>query len=108
MCELLAAFASQNVDVKLSPSQLIAHGEPCGDPDGWAVAFLDATDAQVWRDPHPTKDNPWVACLGTHLVSTRLALAHIRRLPVVVSVLQIRNLSYLEHRAFNRTRGLRL
>ncbi|MGB8397561.1 class II glutamine amidotransferase [Bradyrhizobium sp.] len=79
MCELLAVSASRNVDVALSLTRLAAHGGSDGQPDGWGAAFLDATDAQVWRDPHPAKDSPWVACLAAHPVSTRLALAHIRR-----------------------------
>jgi predicted glutamine amidotransferase len=79
MCELLAVSASEPVDVKLSFGRLAAHGGSGGQPDGWGVAFLDGTDARIWRDPHAAAVSPWVACLAEHPVASSLVVAHIRR-----------------------------
>ncbi len=79
MCELLGLSASAPVDVTLSFGHLAAHGGPGGHPDGWGVAFLDGTDARVWRDPYAAATSPWVRCLADNPVTSRLVVAHIRR-----------------------------
>lgn len=79
MCELLGLSASAPVDVNLSFGRLARHGGPSGQPDGWGIAFLDDTDAEVWRDPHAAATSPWAHHLAHKSISSQTVVAHIRK-----------------------------
>lgn len=79
MCELLGLSASAPVDVNLSFGRLAQHGGPGGQPDGWGIAFLDETDAEVWRDPHSAAASPWAHHLAHKSIRSRTVVAHIRK-----------------------------
>lgn len=50
-----------------------------GNPDGWGVAYADASDVRILREPMPAADSPLVGFLGQHGPASTTVVSHIRR-----------------------------
>ena len=80
MCELLAISARFPTTVELSLDELARHGGETGPHrDGWGVAFMQAGDALVLREPEAASESRLLACAKHHTVRSSIVLAHIRR-----------------------------
>ncbi len=56
--------------------------EASGSPDGWGVAYLHETDAQLIREPAPAMNSPLVTFLGSHGPASDLVVSHVRHATV--------------------------
>ena len=83
MCQLLGMSASEPLNLRFSWKKFAMRGsEFSGNPDGWGVAYLDGTDAQLIREPAPAADSPHVAFLESHGPASDMILSHVRRATV--------------------------
>ena len=79
MCELLALSSSRLARLTFSLHTLASRGGAPGNArDGWGVAFYQAEDAALFREPDAAVDSPLVRFLESHGPSTKLAISHIR------------------------------
>lgn len=79
MCELLALSSSHPSQLTFSLHTLAAHGGVSGSShDGWGVAFYQARDVALFREPTAAADSALVRYLETQGPVTELAISHIR------------------------------
>ncbi len=80
MCQLLGVSARAPVRMSLSWDEFALRGsEQGGNPDGWGVAYADATDVRLVREPCPAVDSELVAFLGRHGPAATTVVSHVRR-----------------------------
>ena len=75
MCELLALSSRWPTAVTLS---LSAFAEHRGSADGWGVAFYDAGDVRLYKEPEFAAESAWLASIRQRQLTSPLILAHIR------------------------------
>lgn len=79
MCELLAVSMSEPAQLTFSLHTLASRGGAEGRTrDGWGVAFYQAGDVALFREPGAAADSALVRFLEEHGPATRLAISHIR------------------------------
>jgi predicted glutamine amidotransferase len=79
MCELLAVSMSEPAQLTFSLHTLAARGGAAGRTrDGWGVAFYQANDVALFREPGAAADSALVRFLEAQGPATRLAISHIR------------------------------
>lgn len=80
MCQLLGVSVRSPTCMRFSWERFSIRGsEEAGNPDGWGVAFVDANDARLLREPVPAVDSPLVAFLGEHGPPALTVISHVRR-----------------------------
>ena len=80
MCQLLGLSSASPVRLSFSWQHFALRGsEAGGNPDGWGVAYADARDARVLREPVPAVDSPLVTFLGQHGPASTTVVSHVRR-----------------------------
>ena len=75
MCELLALSSRHPTAVTLSLSAFARHR---GSADGWGVAFHDAGDVQLYKEPEFAAESQWLDVIQQRGLAASLILAHIR------------------------------
>lgn len=79
MCQLMGISASAPLNLRFSWHSFAMRGSAVsGNPDGWGVAYLYDTDAQLIREPAPAVRSPLVAFLESHGPSSDLVVSHVR------------------------------
>ncbi|RYF17888.1 MAG: class II glutamine amidotransferase [Comamonadaceae bacterium] len=80
MCELLAVSMSEPARLTFSLHTLASRGGGADGRtrDGWGVAFYQANDVALFREPGAAADSALVRFLEEHGPATRLAISHIR------------------------------
>lgn len=79
MCELLAMSTEYPTNLTLSLRTLAEHSSSGGHVDGWGVGFYEGKDLRRVRDTVSAHESPWVKHVEEHGLTSRLALAHIRK-----------------------------
>lgn len=80
MCQLLGISTETPVRMRFSWDRFVLRGSAAGgNPDGWGVAYADASDVQILREPMPAADSPLVRFLGQHGPASTTVVSHIRR-----------------------------
>ncbi len=79
MCELLGLSARLPTRLTFSLQRFAAHGGRVGrHRDGWGMAFYDAADLQLFREPRAAAASPLVEFLERRGPASRMILSHIR------------------------------
>lgn len=80
MCELLGLSALRETRLTFSLEVFARHGGlEDHHRDGWGVAFFDAPDVFLCREPRPAAHSPTVRFLERHGPASRTVISHIRR-----------------------------
>ncbi len=75
MCELLALSSRFPTSLKSSLSEVARHR---GVSDGWGVAFYDAGDVRLYKEPEPAAESQWLALIQQRHAASSLIIAHFR------------------------------
>lgn len=76
MCELLGLSSRIATGINRS---LAAFAQHRSSSDGWGVAFCDAGDARLYKEPEPAAESTWLDIVRARSLSAPIVLAHIRR-----------------------------
>jgi glutamine amidotransferase len=80
MCELFGLSSRVATTASFSLEKLARHGA-VGQPnvDGWGLAFFDARDVRLYKEPEPAGDSVWLRFILERQLECTLAISHIRR-----------------------------
>lgn len=79
MCELFGMTSRVPTGVTFSLGEFARHGGQTGPHrDGWGVAWFDAGDVRLMREPGRASDSPGVAFAEQQHVQSDLVVAHLR------------------------------
>jgi len=80
MCELLAISSRFPVTANFSLMKFAEHGGNTGPHrDGWGIAYYHGNDIQRIREHQAAANSDWVRFIASHLFTSPLMIAHIRR-----------------------------
>lgn len=79
MCELFALSSQLPTRVTFSLEEFSRHGASDSRlADGWGLAFYDASDAQLFREPRPAASSEWMKFILSHAYYSQCVMSHIR------------------------------
>lgn len=79
MCELFCMSSRQPTLATFTLDRFAARGGLDGRTiDGWGLAFYDAGDLRLYREPEPARDSLWLQYVQRRHLPARILLSHIR------------------------------
>ena len=75
MCELLALSSRWPTSVTLSITSFAEHRSSA---DGWGVAFYDAGDVRLYKEPEFAAESAWLASIRDRSLASSTIIGHIR------------------------------
>jgi predicted glutamine amidotransferase len=89
MCELLGMVSNVPADLAFSFTGLALRGGQTGPhADGWGVSLYDGRFARTFLEPHPAFSSPLARFVRENPMTSRLAVAHVRRKTRGTSVIE--------------------
>jgi glutamine amidotransferase len=80
MCELFAMSARYPATVDFSLKELARHGGiSAHHRDGWGIGYVQERDAWIVKEAGPASASDLVRYVGSHHVSSRVVISHVRR-----------------------------
>ncbi|MEZ5741776.1 MAG: class II glutamine amidotransferase [Burkholderiaceae bacterium] len=80
MCELFAMSSRHRSNVRLSLEEFSRHGGQSGPhKDGWGIAWYDAGDVRLLKEPLPAAQSDCIRFVQAHPFEARMAISHIRK-----------------------------
>jgi len=79
MCELFAMSSDKPARLRYELSTFSTHGgQRYANRDGWGIAFAQARDAYLYREPGAAAGSPLESLVADQSVPSRLVIAHVR------------------------------
>lgn len=79
MCELFCMSSRQPTVATFTLDRFAARGGLDGRTiDGWGLAFYNAADLRLYREPEPARDSLWLQYVQRRHLPARILLSHIR------------------------------
>lgn len=78
MCQLLGVSTAKPVRMSFSWQRFAMRGS-VQNPDGWGVAYAEARDVRILREPSPAEDSPLVSFLSKNGPASTTVISHVRR-----------------------------